>query len=259
MRQRLLRIRMKKGMYPSILFETLTSIQNQFLGPGQRLLADEIIAIVLDVATEEYRPCLTVKRKLNGDKLTVEDLERAMVEEYRQFTRSQFCKESSEGELLLFQFQGSCYNCGKLGHRANKCPNESSLKGTKEKNNNSGKFQGKCGTCGLKGHRSKDCWNKEENKDKRPANWKKKGQEKAAITVEKSEKGEEKSVEFGWVNDDLEGLLTNSNLLIADTGATVHSTSNKSLSSDWVEENDTVIVMGNGQKEDAVFKGSVKV
>jgi hypothetical protein len=56
----------------------------------------------------------------------------------------------------------------------------------------------------------------------------------------------------------LEGLLTNSNLWIADTGATVHSTSNKSLSSDWVERNDTVIVMGNGQKEDAVFKGSVK-
>jgi hypothetical protein len=56
----------------------------------------------------------------------------------------------------------------------------------------------------------------------------------------------------------LEGLLTNSNLWIADTGATVHSTSNKSLSSDWVEENDTVIAMGNGQKEDAVFKGSVK-
>jgi Zinc knuckle len=188
MHQRLSRIKMKKGMDLSILFETLTSIQNQFLGPGKRLPADEIIAIVLDVATEEYRPCLTVERKLKGDKFTVEDLERAMVEEYRQFTRSQFCKESSEGELLLFQFQGSSYNCGKSGHRANECPNESSLKGTKEKTHNSGKFQGKCGTCGLKGHKSKDCWNKEENKDKRPANWKKKGQEKAAITVRRAKK-----------------------------------------------------------------------
>ena len=60
MRQRLSRIKMKRGMDPSILFETLTSIQNQFLGPGKRLPADELIAIVLDVATEEYRPCLTV-------------------------------------------------------------------------------------------------------------------------------------------------------------------------------------------------------
>jgi hypothetical protein len=39
----------------------------------------------------------------------------AMVEEYRQFTRTQFHKDTSEGEVLLFQFQGSCYNCGKLG------------------------------------------------------------------------------------------------------------------------------------------------
>jgi hypothetical protein len=102
MRQQLSRIKMKKGMDPSILFKTLTSIQNQFLGPGKRLPADEIIAIVLDVATEEYRPCLTIEPKLKGDKLTIEDLERAMVEEYRQFTRSRFCKETSEGELLLF-------------------------------------------------------------------------------------------------------------------------------------------------------------
>jgi hypothetical protein len=56
----------------------------------------------------------------------------------------------------------------------------------------------------------------------------------------------------------LDGLLTNSNLWIANTGATIHSTLNKALSSDWVEENDTVIVMGYGQKEDAVFQQSVK-
>jgi hypothetical protein len=49
------------------------------LGPGNRLPADEINAIVLDVATEEYRPCLTVERKLKGDMLTVEDLENTMI------------------------------------------------------------------------------------------------------------------------------------------------------------------------------------
>jgi hypothetical protein len=196
--------------------------------------------------------------KFKGDKLN-EDLEMAMIEEYRQFTRTQFHKDTIEGEVLLFQFLGSCYDCGQSGCRANKCPNEStSNKETKEKSSSGGKFQGKCRTCKLKGHRSKDCWNKEKNKDKRPANWKKRRQEKAAITAKKNKKAKEKSVEFGWVNDNLEELLNNSNSWIADTGATAHSTSNKSLSSDWVEENDTVIVMVNGQKEDTVLKRSVK-
>jgi hypothetical protein len=46
-RQHLSRVKMKKGMNPSELFETLTSIQNQFLGMGKRLPKDEIISITL--------------------------------------------------------------------------------------------------------------------------------------------------------------------------------------------------------------------
>jgi hypothetical protein len=49
-------------MKPSELFETLTSIQNQFLVPVKRLPKDEIIAIILDVASEEYRPILALER-----------------------------------------------------------------------------------------------------------------------------------------------------------------------------------------------------
>jgi hypothetical protein len=37
---------MKKGTDPSILFEQLTSIQNQYLGPGKRLEKEELIVIV---------------------------------------------------------------------------------------------------------------------------------------------------------------------------------------------------------------------
>ena len=38
-----------------------------------------------------------------------------------------------------------------------------------------GKFKGKCGICGKTGHKGDQCWEKQENKDKRPANWKPKG------------------------------------------------------------------------------------
>jgi hypothetical protein len=53
-RQHLSLVMMKKGMNPSELFEFLTSIQSQFLSLSRRLPKDEIIAVVLDVASEAY-------------------------------------------------------------------------------------------------------------------------------------------------------------------------------------------------------------
>jgi hypothetical protein len=61
MRQQLSRMKMKEGMDPSLLFERLTAIQNQYLGPGKCLDKEELIAIILDVAIEEYRAILTMK------------------------------------------------------------------------------------------------------------------------------------------------------------------------------------------------------
>jgi hypothetical protein len=72
-------------MIPSILFEQLTLIQNQYLGPGKRFNKDKLNSkIILSVATEEYRGILTVQRKLKGDSLAVEDLERVMTKGSRQ-------------------------------------------------------------------------------------------------------------------------------------------------------------------------------
>jgi hypothetical protein len=45
---------MKRGMNPSEVIDTLTSIQNQFLDSYKRLPKDEIIAIILDVSSEDY-------------------------------------------------------------------------------------------------------------------------------------------------------------------------------------------------------------
>jgi gag-polypeptide of LTR copia-type len=115
MRQQLSKIKMKKGMNPTVVFETLTAIQNQYLGPGKKLLQDKLIAIILDIATEEYRPILSVERRMKGKLLTVDDLENAMMEEYRQLTRNQSKSGGMEGELLLFG-QGMCCTCGSSGH-----------------------------------------------------------------------------------------------------------------------------------------------
>ena len=267
MRQQLSKIRMKKGMNPLILFETLTSIQNQYLGPGKKLPKEELIPIILDVAPEEYRAVLSSEKRMRRDTLTVEDLESAMMDEYRQMTRTQVKSSGTEGEMLLFG-QGVCYSCGSPGHRANECPKR------RDQSKNQGRthrFQGKCSTCGVKGHRSKDCWTKEENKDRRPANWKSgndKHQEKTTLavdkSVQKSNKGEQiksmdNQIEYGWVNDDLGVSLLDPDIWIADTGATVHSTSSQQLAKTWKEDmNNTVVVMGNGNRESATKVGSVE-
>jgi hypothetical protein len=111
-RQQLFRMKMKKGMDPSILFERLTSIQNQY-SPGKRLDKEEMIVVILDVATEEYRTIMTIKRNIKGEFSKFEDVERAMTEQYRQSTQNQQCALNNEGEMYLFQNQGTCYNCEK--------------------------------------------------------------------------------------------------------------------------------------------------
>ena len=70
------------------------------------------------------------------------------------------------------------------------------------------------------------------------------------------EKNEDKVVEFGWTMEDLETMLINSTLWIADPGATINSTSNKI----WVKnrkevQDDMIVVMRNGQNE-SVTKSS---
>jgi hypothetical protein len=92
---------------------------------------------------------------------------------------------AQEGEMLLFQNSGACYNCRKLGHCANECTARKNNGQNQRKNT---RFQGKCGTCGLRGHTSKDCWTREENKDKRPKNWRKQSEEKAVIAVKSKKK-----------------------------------------------------------------------
>ena len=71
------------------------------------------------------------------------------------------------------------------------------------------------------GHKEADCWEKEENKSKRPTNYKVKD-ETSASAVDGGSK-----VEFllcGMTFPDDQAILTDPNVWIADTAATVHNT-----------------------------------
>jgi hypothetical protein len=76
-------------------------------------------------------------------------------------------------ELTLLEFNGTCFNCGKKGHKSTECKIKDSQ----------GKFTGKCNTCGKLGHMARTCWENDENAHRRPKNWTSgKGSEVAAIT-----------------------------------------------------------------------------
>jgi SepF-like predicted cell division protein (DUF552 family) len=175
--------------------------------------------------------------------------------EYRQNTQNQQRTLINKGEMLLFQSQVTFYGCGNTGHCANEC---TSRIVNSPNSKNYRKFLGKCGTSGIRGHTTKDCWTREENKSKRLPNWKKPSEEKMNISVEKK-MSSEKVAKYCWAIKDLETTLTDPNLWIADTGATVHSTANMAHANNWEPDtSNTVVVMGNGKKEKVTKIGKVK-
>ena len=57
-----------------------------------------------------------------------------------------------------------CYNCGEMGHYSSNYP--------KQKINEMGKkFMGSCFLCGKQGHRKDECWELESKSSKRPNGW----------------------------------------------------------------------------------------
>jgi hypothetical protein len=83
MRQKLNQVNMKKGSDPALLFESLAKIEDRYDGIGMVNEMD-LIAIVLDVATEEYQSVLTTEQSSKGSNLSLQDLETVMNQHYRQ-------------------------------------------------------------------------------------------------------------------------------------------------------------------------------
>jgi hypothetical protein len=123
----------------------------------------ELIAIVLDAATDKYQSVLTAEQSNRGLSLSLMDLELVMGQHYRNLTKQKSKQNKDETEVLLAGFQGAYFACGKKGHRANKCPTREMKEIKIEKSVNKS-----CINCGKRGHLAKDCWFKNSNKGKRP-------------------------------------------------------------------------------------------
>jgi hypothetical protein len=190
---------MKKNEDPAKLFEHLSQIENRFT--GIKIDQADLIAVVLNVAPRDYQSILAMETRNKGVGIKLADLEAVMNQYWQQLSPSDHREQAADDtELSLGAFQGTCFNCHKVGHRANKCPDK---KGTRSK-----RFSGKCQNCGKDGHRSEDCWLKEENKSKRPSFYRHPG-ERGAAAVETDE------MEFllmGITFPMTKGLLSNPNV-----------------------------------------------
>jgi hypothetical protein len=94
--------------------------------------------------------------------------------------------------MVLDAFGGTCYNCQEKGHRANQCPKKTRhISGNcSEDGNTRGKFSGTCNHCGKIGHNKLSCWKLDENKTKRPKNFRG-GNTEHANSVISAEYGED--------------------------------------------------------------------
>jgi hypothetical protein len=127
MRQTLSTVSMKKDEDPSSIFEQICGIDNRFQRAAIALTEEEKIATILLAASKEYVTLLTAEQRLKGANLKLDDLQEAMLAQWRQTHNS---VDQAKGlEIGLTTFSGICYNCQQTGHRANDCPKEKTSRG----------------------------------------------------------------------------------------------------------------------------------
>jgi hypothetical protein len=120
-RRRLNDVSMKKYDDPAILFEKLAEIEVAYA--GKKITEQYCIGVVFATAAEKYHYVLTSEQCTKGADLTMDGLEDAMNQLWRQGGGSQKKHTGNDGgEIVLSAFGGTCYNCQEKGNRANQCP-----------------------------------------------------------------------------------------------------------------------------------------
>ena len=161
--------------------------------------------------------------------------------------------------MTLVAFSGTCFNCKRWGHWANKCPEKKKSDDSKTSDDGSYKkcFTGKCSNCGKEDHKAEGCWEKEENKHKWPKGCKTKSECGAAVID-----GADSKVEFllmGMTFSMQQDLLNDPNVWIGDTGVTLHMTPYADGLTNMQEAKSTdSVTMGNKSVEQAAIIGDLK-
>eukprot|EP00977_Amphora_coffeiformis_P019679 scaffold7386_cov160-Amphora_coffeaeformis.AAC.9 len=172
LRMMLNKVSMKPKDNPEKLFEQLAEIQNY--DEKGSIDEEDLMAVVFTVAPKQYQSVLSAVQLEKKDKLTLEDLEEAMDQVWRQGSALKFKQreddENSDEELAL------------------------AAQDNKPKKKNY-RFKGECNRCGKYGHKAKDCWTDPRNASKRPE-----GYRVPEVSTAATDGGEKISKELQLVN-----------------------------------------------------------
>jgi hypothetical protein len=161
MRQATNEVSMKKDDDPSSLFEQICGMDNRFQRSAIHMTDEEKIATIIMAAPKEYVTLLTSKQRQKGANLKLEDLQEAMLAQWRQTINS--VEHESEGTYIgLAAFSGIYYNCQRTGHRTNDRPEKRTNNGKGRGGGGRGRGRGRgrktCCNCGKVGHLEATCW-----------------------------------------------------------------------------------------------------
>ena len=255
MRVRLNQVSMKPNQDPKVLFDQLASIQNAYNDATRDIDPDDLIAVVLEKAPKEYKSILTTEQRNKGTNLTLENLEEAMHDLYRAM--NSHCQPTNDNEVALVAFRGTCHYCKKPGHMARDCTvKRAALK----KGTGTVKNLRPCKHCGGK-HMDNNCWELPQNASKRPAGWKSKknsGTETGAAAIEDGGPQIElllSSMDMTFPNS--QALLSDPNIWIADSAATVHMTPHGEGMINLRDNKGSGIRVGSGEVIVAKKKGDI--
>jgi hypothetical protein len=130
---------------------------------------------------EKYLSVITCEQRVKGNLMSLHDLEIVM---YQLWHQSKGSIDQHTSEINLAAFEGHCYQCKQIGHKADACHNRGAKKndgakaftgrggrGGRGNGRKGARFQGTCQNCGKQGHKESNCRQKEENAGLRPSGY----------------------------------------------------------------------------------------
>gem|GEM_PF-6951265 len=257
MTKELINVKLAESDDPSELFEEMYRIKNMYETKTNVVADSVLIPFVLSAAPAKYHAIITSEMRDKEENLTLDDLEDAMNDQWRltpEGKKGGHEEDDKEGEVALSAFSGTCFKCGKSGHKAFQCRSDG---------DRGRKFNGNCNHCGKYGHKKADCWLLEKNKKNRQKGTMDQN-EKGAGAIDTNNEGNEfllASSEIstaGLTMSQKSFILKDPNIWIGDTGATSDSTFND-MGMQNCKETKSSVTMGKGKSVHPKKVGDIAV